>query len=80
MQRLALALVISLAAATPAVAGPPWLTLEFRPGNFAGFLMVRTFHHGNPEAKPLAGTAEGRVNGQRRSVPLTLPIRLGFAE
>ena len=70
MQRLALALVISLAAATPAVAGPPWLTLEFRPNNFAGFVMIRTFHHGTPQAMPLTGTAEGLVNGQRRSMRL----------
>ena len=70
MQRLAVALALSLAAATPAVAGPPWLTLEFRPNTFAGVVMVRTFHHGTAQAMPLAGTAEGLVNGQRRSVPL----------
>ena len=74
MQRLALALAISLAAATPAVAGPPWLTVEFRPSTFAGFLMIRTFHHGTPEPMPLTGTAEGLVNGQRRSVPLSFTL------
>jgi hypothetical protein len=71
MQRLALALALSLAAATPAVAGPPWLTLEFRPNTFAGVVMVRTFHHGTAQAMTLAGTAEGLVSGQRRSMPLT---------
>jgi hypothetical protein len=74
MQRLAIALALSLAAATPAVAGPPWLTLEFRPGNFAGVVLIRTFHHGTSEAMPLVGTAEGLVNGQRRSVPLTFAL------
>ena len=73
MQRLALAFCISLAAASPALAGPPWLTLEFRP-NFPGVVLVRTFHHGTPQAMPLTGTAEGLVNGQRRSVPLTFVL------
>ena len=71
MRRPAIALALSLAAATPAVAGPPWLTLEFRPSNFGGVVMIRTFHHGLAQALPLTGTAEGLVNGQRRSVPLT---------
>ena len=71
MYRLALALCLSLAAATPAVAGPPWLTIEFRPNSFAGVMLVRTYHHGEAMAMPLTGTAEGLVNGQRRSVALT---------
>ena len=74
MQRLALAFCISLAAASPALAGPPWLTLEFRPSNFPGVVLVRTFHHGTAEAMPLTGTAEGLVHGQRRSVPLTFVL------
>ena len=72
MQRLALALCFIFAAATPAVAGPPWLTLEFRPNEYA--VLVRTIHHGGPLALPLTGTAEGLVNGQRRSVPLTFVL------
>ena len=74
MRRLAIALSICLAAATPAKAGPPWLTLEFRPSSFAGVVLVRTYHHGTPQAMPLTGTAEGLVNGQRRSVPLTFVL------
>jgi hypothetical protein len=74
MQRLGLALAVTLATATPAVAGPPWLTLEFRPSTFAGFVMIRTFHHGTPQAVPLTGTAEGLVDGQRRSVPLAFSL------
>ena len=73
MQRLALAFSISLAAASPALAGPPWLSLEFRP-NFPAVVLVRTFHHGTPQAMPLTGSAEGLVNGQRRSVPLTFVL------
>jgi len=71
MRRLAVALTLSLAAATPAVAGPPWLTLEFRPANFGGVVLVRTFHHGESQPMPLTGSAEGLVNGQRRTVALT---------
>ncbi len=71
MQRLAIVLALSFAAATTAVAGPPWLTLEFRPHTFAGVVMVRTFHHGTAQPRPLTGTAEGLVDGRRRSVPLT---------
>ena len=71
MHRLALALCLSLAAATPAVAGPPWLTIEFRPNNFAGVMLLRTYNHGEGLAMPLTGTAEGVVNGQRRTVALT---------
>ena len=74
MQRLALALCLSLAVATPAQAGPPWITVEFRPGNFPGVVLVRTFHHGVAQPMPLAGTAEGLVKGQRRSVALTFDL------
>ncbi|MES2179898.1 MAG: hypothetical protein V4550_18700 [Gemmatimonadota bacterium] len=73
MRRLLLALALTLAFATPAQAGPPWLTVEFRP-NFPGFMLIRTLHHGDPLPLPLTGTAEGLVNGERRSVPLTFTL------
>ena len=69
MKRIALVLTLLAAAATPAVAGPPWITVELRPmGDVVAW--ARTWHHGTPMALPLTGTAEGLVNGQRRSVPL----------
>ena len=74
MKRLVLALGISLGTASTALAGPPWLTVEFGPGNFTGVLLVRSYHHGTPLAMPLTGTAEGLVNGQRRSVPLSFAL------
>ena len=68
--RLALAALFSVALASPAVAkGPPWISIEMRPYG-AGFLTVRTWHHGTPMALPLTGTAEGLVDGRRTSVPL----------
>jgi len=71
MRRLAIAIALSLAAAAPAVAGPPWLTLEFRPFHDGGVVVVRTFHHGESQLIPLTGSAEGLVNGERRTVALT---------
>jgi hypothetical protein len=69
MKRSILAIALSLAVATPAIAGPPWISIETRP--FGGaFLLARTFHHGTPMALPLNGTAEGLVNGRRISVRL----------
>jgi hypothetical protein len=73
--RLAFALLL-LAPAT-AVASPPWISIEL-PANpwdrdtRGAFLVVHTFHHGAvvDEALPV-GTAEGIVNGQRRSVTLS---------
>lgn len=68
---LALAAVVVLGA----FAGPPWLSIEF-PANphdattRAAFLVVNTYHHETPTAMALAGTAEGIVRGERRTIPL----------
>lgn len=72
---LAAALVFSVA--TPALAGPPWISIELpaNPYNSTtkdAFCLVRVYHHGDPAYYPVSGTAEGLVNGQRRSVKLTL--------
>lgn len=62
-------------AATPLVAGPPWLSIEF-PANphdartREAYLVVNTYHHGTPTQFQVSGTAEGIVRGERRSVPL----------
>ena len=62
--------------ATPLNAGPPWISIEL-PGNpfdqnaRDAFLIVHAFHHGEPVEYPVAGTAEGVVNGQRKTIPLT---------
>jgi hypothetical protein len=72
-----LALLLAASAAAPAWAGPPWISIEFpaNPFNTAtrdAFCLVRVYHHGDPAYYPVTGTAEGLVNGERRSVKLTL--------
>ncbi|MGI9078474.1 MAG: hypothetical protein ACR2G6_14275 [Gemmatimonadaceae bacterium] len=62
-------------AASPATAGPPWISIEYPPSPYDpttrdAFLLVHAFHHGTPMNFPVSGTAEGIVSGQRRSVKL----------
>lgn len=63
--------------ATPStIAGPPWISIEYpvNPYDAAtrnAFLVVHAYHHGTPTAFPLSGTAEGIVNGERKSVKLS---------
>ena len=72
------ALIAGLSAlATPAFAGPPWISAEF-PANpheaatRGAFLLVHTYHHGTPTQFPLTGTAEGLVNGRRQTIRLEI--------
>lgn len=64
-----------LVVATPLVAGPPWITIEY-PGNpfnpeaRDAFLVVHSYHHNTPVGLPVSGTAEGLVNGKRRTITL----------
>lgn len=74
---LAAALGFPLAAptSTSVAAGPPWISIEhpvnpYDPATRGAFLMVNAFHHGTPVGIPVSGTAEGLVDGQRRSVKL----------
>jgi len=70
-----LAALLVFAAATPAVAGPPWITIEY-PGNpldaetRSALLVVHAWHHNEAVAMPVSGTAEGIVDGKRRTVAL----------
>jgi len=65
--------------AVPAVAilvGPPWISIEYpvNPHDQTmrnAFLVVHCFHHSEPVACPMTGTAEGIVNGERRSIKLS---------
>jgi hypothetical protein len=72
------ALVAALSAlATPAFAGPPWISAEFpanphESGTRGAFLLVHTYHHGTPTEFPLTGTAEGLVNGRRQTLRLEI--------
>ncbi|MEP6989942.1 MAG: hypothetical protein ABJA80_03355 [bacterium] len=59
-----------------AAAGPPWISIETPVNPYdattrGAFLLVHAFHHGDAVAYPVSGTAEGIVNGQRRSMPLS---------
>ncbi len=68
-------LVAALTIASPVLAGPPWISIEtpvnpWDASTRGAFLLVHAFHHGTPVNFPVSGTAEGIVDGQRRSVPL----------
>src|SRR5437762_13568677 len=74
---LAAALVTLLA--VPALAGPPWISIELPVNPYdqstrGAFLLVHSFHHGTAMGFIVSGTAEGMVNGERRS------LKLDFAE
>lgn len=60
---------------TPTAYGPPWLSVEMPanpldPATRGAAFVVHTYRHSRPEATPLTGTAEGVVDGERRSIPL----------
>jgi hypothetical protein len=65
----------ALALAAALTVGPPWISIEY-PGNphdrstMGTLLYVHVFHHAQPIAYPIEGTAEGVVNGERRSIKL----------
>jgi hypothetical protein len=75
--RSTVALAALLVVASPLIAGPPWIAIEY-PGNpydpttRDAFLLVHAFHHGTPIGLPVSGIAVGVVNGNRRSVDLKL--------
>lgn len=77
------ALCLTALATTPALSpapasfGPPWISIELpaNPWNREApnaFLLVRALHHSTPADSRVTGVAEGRVNGERRSLKLTL--------
>jgi hypothetical protein len=69
--------LLTLVAATPALAGPPWISVEtpanpYMRGTRDALCLIRVYHHGDPAYTPLTASAEGLVGGARQSVPLTL--------
>lgn len=75
LRLLALAGLFSTTLAAPALAGPPWISIELPANPYdaatrGAYLVVHAFHHGTPVAFPVSGTAEGIVRGERRSIPL----------
>ncbi|MDF1505077.1 hypothetical protein [Roseisolibacter sp. H3M3-2] len=71
----AAAALVLLAAPRPALAGPPWISVEL-PANphqestRGALAVVRLYHHGDPTAFPLQAEAVGMVDGARRTVRL----------
>lgn len=58
------------------VAGPPWISIEHPVNPYDAttrdaFLVVHAYHHGTPTGFPVSGTAEGIVNGERKSLRLS---------
>ncbi len=72
---LVLAALLSAAAAAPALAGPPWISIEYPVNPFdaatrSALFVVHTYHHGASVPYALAATAEGIVDGRRVRLPL----------
>src|SRR2546423_13532305 len=72
MQTLIRAVVIT---ALTLAKGPPWISIElpvnpYDQSHRGAFLLVHSFHHGTAMGYIVTGTAEGIVNGERRSVKL----------
>ena len=64
-----------LVVATIAIAGPPWISIEYPPNRLDGdtrgaLALVRMYHHEHQGQFPVEGTAEGVVDGERVSLPL----------
>ena len=62
---------------TAAHAGPPWISIELPanpldPATRGALFAVHSYHHGTPVPSPVACTAEGLVDGDRRTVTLTV--------
>jgi hypothetical protein len=77
IRRTGLTLAALLTFATPALAGPPWIAIEYPanphdPSTRGALALVHAFHHGDHIAPKMHGTAEAFIDGQRRSVALSL--------
>jgi hypothetical protein len=75
-RRFALTALLLAALPVAAFAGPPWISIElpanpWEPTTRGAYLVVHAYHHGTPMAAPISGTAEGIVNGQRRTIQLS---------
>ena len=69
-------LALLAATARPALAGPPWISVELPanpldPTTRDAFLVVHTYHHAQVMLAPVTGRAIGIVDGQRRTIELT---------
>jgi hypothetical protein len=77
LRQLALVSVLTMITAAVAIAGPPWIAIEYPvnphdAGTRGALLTVRTYHHGELMSYDVTGTAEGIVDGRRQSMPLDI--------
>jgi hypothetical protein len=75
MRTRLLALTSLLALTAFVKSGPAWISIEYPANPYdsasrGAFLLVHAFHHGTPVGYPVTGTAEGLVDGARRTVSL----------
>ncbi len=66
-----------VAVAPPAFAGPSWISVElpanpYIDGSRGAYLLVHLYHHGTALGLMPTGSAEGLVDGKRRSIPLEI--------
>jgi len=72
-----LALLATFVAAGPALAGPPWISIEYPAnpydaGAHGALLTLHTYRCGDPLDGPVSARAEGIVDGVRRTITLTV--------
>ena len=77
LHSFALVAALTLVASSSALAGPPWIAIEYPANPYdaasrGAFLTVRTYHHRDFQSKTVTGTAEGVVDGKRQSMPLDI--------
>ncbi len=75
LRKLGLISGLTLIVSTIAIAGPPWIAIEYPvnphdPATRGALLTVRTYHHGDLMSYEVTGTAEGIIDGRRQTVPL----------
>lgn len=81
----AMAAIPLFAFASIALAGPPWISLEYPPNRLdrqtrGALAVVHIYHHEHQGQFPVEGTAEGLVDGERVSLPLEFtPVGQGGA-
>lgn len=76
----AVALVAAAPSSSARLAGPPWISIEYPanpldPSTRGDYLLVHAFHHQLAVSAPVRGTAEGLVNGVRKSIELRFDTR-----
>src|SRR3954465_11923607 len=77
LRTFALVAALMVSAFSTALAGPPWIAIEYPANPFDqtsrdAFLTVRTYHHGQIIGKTVTGPAERLRNGKRQSMKLDI--------